>query len=155
MTKRIQKQLFILQGKSNSGKTVTLGKLHEEFVTSKIKVIADSFTKIGEDFCTIMEFEGIRIGITSNGKSKETLQSILEHFVNEGCIIIICEIRLIEYTKMNGKKSCFDCDIDYLESFKQTIVEKNPSKQKQSCYKINLDDDEQLLFFLIKKILMI
>ncbi|MDD2635949.1 MAG: hypothetical protein PHW82_10660 [Bacteroidales bacterium] len=154
MSEKIEKQIFTLQGKSGTGKTIALGKLHEMFIPSKMKVIADSFTEIGNDFCTILKFKKIKIGITSHGKSKEELQAILDHFKEEACRIIVCECRSSEYIKMSGEKSHSDCKLENIKSFNKTIIKKHNGETKKEIDKMNYYDAEQLMIRVSRELLL-
>ncbi len=110
----MKKQIFIVRGVSNSGKTHTVNYIADQIVLSymrkqfssvhyaKLKITIEVLwgtVKCGELMCVItIEFKGVKItiGICTAGDFAEETAKRVENLVSYGCDIIICACKGVE-----------------------------------------------------------
>ena len=93
--------IFVLQGKSNTGKTQTIKKIYnllynQHFntrTTDYINPVAPDFDIFSADIRTILKINNINIGFESQGDPNSRLENSLEFFIEKECQMIICGAR--------------------------------------------------------------
>ncbi len=94
-----KKYAFALYGKANVGKSNTLKKLFvlltEAYPNAPVEYIHGSQINITViiDITVIIEIDGIRVGIESQGDPSSRLPESIERFKKDKCSIIICATR--------------------------------------------------------------
>jgi hypothetical protein len=87
----MKNKIIALYGRGNSGKTTTLTLVIEAFERfSKAKVIR---LIDGVDIQAIITIDSLKIGIETQGDPNSRLETSLNFFEQEGCVIIICATR--------------------------------------------------------------
>ncbi|MCD6678941.1 hypothetical protein [Vibrio cholerae] len=85
-------EIFALQGIGSSGKTSTLrevfNQLRTKYPTAPIDIINN-----GADITVVIDINGIKVGIESQGDPNSRLQTSLPYFVSLKCDVIFCAIR--------------------------------------------------------------
>ncbi len=85
--------IFALKGRGNSGKTETVKtifhNLQAKYPTATVNVLISNTVDIN----VIMDINGTKVGIESQGDPNSRLQQSLSNFVNAKCDIIICATR--------------------------------------------------------------
>jgi hypothetical protein len=98
----MNKSIIVIEGKSNKGKTSATRAFREqlEITYPKLNTLVGKFTKeekdkkrFKKDFVEIVEINGVKIGIASEGDYPEVIEKALKLFVKEKCDIIICTCR--------------------------------------------------------------
>ena len=83
-----------LFGISNSGKTTTLGLLAKTICQKKFTKIIFGEMPIGEkDFLVGFDFDGIKMGIGSEGDGPDAVEKNLSRLISESCDIMIITAR--------------------------------------------------------------
>ena len=90
-------KVIALRGKPNCGKTRTLRKVHELMLQKGFKQVPEMYKDLGnDDFLDILEFNGRRIGIVSQGDYVKdhqlafSVKSLLRWLCEQGCEIAVC-----------------------------------------------------------------
>lgn len=90
-------KVIALRGKPNCGKTWTLRKVHELMLKKDFKQVPEMYKDLGnDDFLDILEFNGRRFGIVSQGdyaKDHQSAFSVKSHLIwlcERGCEIAVC-----------------------------------------------------------------
>lgn len=100
---KIMKQLFVLQGTQNSGKTTTIKILNELLLVlkSSYELSKSNFDEKNHDFNAIYIKNGKKIGITSSGDTYDLVNDRLLEFDKEDCEICICACHT--YDRIEGE----------------------------------------------------
>ncbi len=110
----IELKIIALQGKSNCGKTTTLKMLikkiliNDEFKLDSNYTESKVFSKCNSntgDFKCVFICDGIKIGITTRGDTKEALEKDFKKYFND-CQIVICAVhthgKTVDFIKSKG-----------------------------------------------------
>ena len=127
--------LIALRGKSNVGKTTTIKKVYELLIKkyTKINIIVEPLKTI--DIRIIIEINGIKIGIESQGDQGHEgsrLETSLKLFTENNCQIILCATRTKGATVRLVNKLNSSYLIDFIK--KPIMLEKN--KHNESNQKV-------------------
>lgn len=83
--------VIALMGKSNIGKTHTLNILYSLLLENGYTQVLDHFQDhSNNDFLDILEKDGVRIGIATQGDYIRELPKHLSYLRNNGCIKAVC-----------------------------------------------------------------
>lgn len=125
----MENTIFVLQGKSNIGKTQTIKKiydlLHNQYFNTETTrynepIMINDYI-IGADIKIILKINDVNIGFESQGDPNGRLDDSLKFFVEHECKIIICGARTRGMTK--------DWIKEYSNQFKIKWIKKNISKK--------------------------
>ena len=88
----------------DSGKTVAIRRVWTWLKEQKPAVIQEKIheyhdSKKEDDVTAVLEYQGVRIGISSKGDPGIDQEGILNDFIKDGCRIIICACRTKGQTK--------------------------------------------------------
>ncbi len=145
--------IFVLQGKSNTGKTQTIKEiynlLHSQYfnteTTDYITPVAPDFDIFGVDIRTILKINNINIGFESQGDPNSRLEDSLKFFIEKECKIIICGARTRGMTNDWIKQYSNSFEIQWIEkiiSKKDNEILDNQKQAEDIVKKINtLIDD--------------
>lgn len=87
------KKIIAVKGKSNTGKTTSIKKIHEWIRKNyAVKIIIPN-TWTGDDIKTIIEVDGFKLGICSAGDLGLSVKSYMDEFDKNHCDLIICACR--------------------------------------------------------------
>ena len=88
-------ELIVLKGKENTGKTTTINYVYNELRGNRYEEPnQDKFENLKKgDFLAILEKEGIKLGINSQGDEVNQIQKYLGILEKEGCSRVICALR--------------------------------------------------------------
>lgn len=151
-------EIIIIRGMQNSGKTTTSGLIYQELFkkskpnhTFNNKIVATEsllFNEKGEtkDFIAVLEIEGIKIGIISEGDEADPLKTRLNDMLKIKMEIIICcarsknmkgsSYRMIidEFSKSNNITNIFITDYRNKSSENTSIKDLNTKKIKDCVF---------------------
>jgi hypothetical protein len=89
------KSIVALQGKGDTGKTTTIGILHDKLLKKGFK--RENYVEGGQrrkgrrrEFHAIFMVNGKKVGIASVGDLRKHIEPRLREFGKEGCSIIVC-----------------------------------------------------------------
>lgn len=85
-----KKTILALQAPANRGKTTTIGILYERMINNGYGIILPKRIRNSHDFSSILQRDGIIIGITTYGDNVAFLRGILNRFSDAQCAIIVC-----------------------------------------------------------------
>jgi len=92
--KTLRKEVIALWGIANVGKSQTIKRVYQLLRLRHANAIADRDSEINEkDIKVILDINGIKIGIESQGDPNSRLISSLSWFVKSKCTVIICASR--------------------------------------------------------------
>jgi len=88
-------KLIVLKGKPDAGKTVTINYVYNKLRgKGYIESSVDAFKDLENgDFLTVLEKEGVKLGVVSQGDYAETENSVENHLKkleSKECLITIC-----------------------------------------------------------------
>ena len=88
-------ELIVLKGKENTGKTTTINYVYnklrgEGYIESSPK----DFKDLGDvDFLTVLEKDGVKIGVVSQGDEADKIPIYLKKLKEKDCQKVICALR--------------------------------------------------------------
>lgn len=129
-------ELIVLKGKENTGKTTTINCVCNKLRGKRyIESSPKNFKDLGNgDFLTVLEKEGVKIGIISQGDEADKIPIYLKELKEKDCQKIICALR-----KEIEKK------VNLLEISKNTIlkeIEINKAKPNSFEQRKNVINDK-------------
>lgn len=88
-------ELIVLKGKENTGKTTTINCVCNKLRGKRyIESSPKNFKDLGNgDFLTVLEKEGVKIGIISQGDEADKIPIYLKELKEKDCRKIICALR--------------------------------------------------------------
>jgi len=126
--------IFALKGKANSGKTETVKtifhNLQAKYPTATVNVLISNTV----DIKVIMDINGTKVGIESQGDPHPRLKQSLSDFVNAKCDIIICTTRTRGMTVewVNSYKKQYNIRFiqqSYVQSISQSVTNNATANQ--------------------------
>ena len=127
------KEILVLKNPIDSGKTHIIGKVYDK-IQKNLNLSPRPihlpvppfvmFSKIGKDFCMIVEITGktgrVRVGINSAGDVASDIKIAIDAFISNGCDIIIAASRtrgdtwgtIKAYSQQSYSISVFDYILD-------------------------------------------
>lgn len=133
-----------LRGRAGSGKTHTIGMLHELMVQNNYQVNGTTFSQIGSDFQTIFSKKGKRIGVTSRGDTYDLVMNDLREFEQISCAVYVCACRTADRTNKLGVVQGTNAAVNSFPSHPPSFIEKNVSNNIQSHLSLNHQDAQSL-----------
>lgn len=97
--------ILVAKGKYDTGKTTAICQLKEFLLSEGAKTINTYKAVSNHDINMIVEYNGIKIGISSAGDPGLNQKEILTVFIEMHCDIIICACR----TRGTTKDEIFEC----------------------------------------------
>lgn len=85
--------IYALQGKGNSGKTETIKNVFQSLQVKYPSAVMNVLSNNTIDIKVIININGTKVGIESQGDPNSRLQQSLQDFSNANCDIIICACR--------------------------------------------------------------
>ena len=85
-------EIFALQGIGSSGKTSTLNEVFNQLKT-KYPIVPINIINNGADITVVIDINGKKVGIESQGDPNSRLQTSLPYFVSLKCDVIFCAVR--------------------------------------------------------------
>lgn len=84
------KKIIALRGAKKSGKSTVINVLRQVMIDKKYLILQDKKKRGSFDFHFFPEVNGIRVGITTYGNTKDELRVRLIEFLKARCEVIIC-----------------------------------------------------------------
>ena len=86
--------LIVLRGRRESGKTTTIVKAWDLLKAHPgVTVINDKNPASPEVHRGVLEIDGVRVGITSQGDAEKYLKPAIAYLISQGCVVIVCATR--------------------------------------------------------------
>jgi hypothetical protein len=89
------KQIIVLSGKSNIGKSKTIKIVYELLLENypSLIILPDTLAETGKEIRVVIKINGKRIGIESRGDNRTLVENALKIFADHKCAIILCASR--------------------------------------------------------------
>jgi hypothetical protein len=122
------KRIIALQGRGDSGKSTTIGILHDLLLSGGYTQVPGAFTPHGKDFIDVLTDGKRKIGITSSGDTYDLVHDRLQELITAGCQVCICACRTADRIPP-GTIAAVNSFSGYSPEFVQKTYAQNPNQE--------------------------